>query len=178
MYGDDVLRFAQSPVVPWVCDACINSGEAIAATAHLQNLESSYTLPYFAYFDQQKNCATCKEAFVFGKEEQRFWYEELQFPVCAEAKNCPACRKTLRDENAETTELSRLISNLDPENIQQLEAIIAIFVKWENTPKARLYLSFIPKIAGFRTNPELVATHAELKEQIQNITDLKTKTNL
>jgi hypothetical protein len=84
----------------------------------------------------------------------------------------------MREEKADETELGKLLSNLDVASATEIEAITRIFMRRKNLGKAKFYLSYIPKTAGFRTNPELVATHAELKEQIQNITDLKTKTNL
>jgi hypothetical protein len=167
IYGDDALVYARNSYVAWACDTCIDSGKALAATAIHQNMGNSYGLPYFAYIDQQKQCETCKTSFLFSKEEQLYWYEDLNFPVYADAINCKNCRKTIRDENAETTKLSQLISNLDASDVKELEAIITIFIKWDNTDKARFYLSFIPKIAGFKTNNALIAKHAALKEQIQ-----------
>ena len=177
MYGDDVLFFAKNPAIPWVCDNCLRTGKALAANSERQNLGNSYTLPYFAYTDQQKRCATCSTTFLFSKQEQQYWYEELQIPVYGDAKNCKDCRKSIRDDNAEMTKLGDLISNLDPTNVKALEAIITIFVQWKRIEKARFYLSFIPKIAGFRNNEKLIAKHAQLKKTIQDNSPISPSEN-
>jgi hypothetical protein len=45
------------------------------------------------YYDIEKTCRDCSRLFIFFAEEQRYWYEELQFPVDADCVRCAPCRK-------------------------------------------------------------------------------------
>lgn len=159
----DVLDFVQNSTEPCICDECFQNGEALKARPLHQNKGGSYSVPFFAYWDQTEQCSTCKTYFVFDKHEQKFWYEELKFPIYSQAKDCPDCRKTNRDSNAEETALGRLIRNLDESDANQLEAIIRIFARRRNAVKAKYYLSFLPKIEGFSSNEILKKKHLELK---------------
>src|SRR5262245_17001054 len=52
--------------------------------------------PRHWYFDVVFVCRDCSEEFVFGAEEQRFWYEEKFFYVDSLPKRCVQCRKAER----------------------------------------------------------------------------------
>jgi hypothetical protein len=52
--------------------------------------------PIFWYQDQSKKCVDCGVEFVFSKEEQKHWFEELTIPIYAEANRCKDCRATVR----------------------------------------------------------------------------------
>jgi uncharacterized Zn finger protein (UPF0148 family) len=54
--------------------------------------------PLFWYVDKQVQCALCSREFVFSKEEQRHWYEELQFAIYVRAVHCPECRAEVREK--------------------------------------------------------------------------------
>ena len=172
----DIVQFARDTYIKWVCDPCLKSGKALRANIQRERPDGgTYTVLCYVYVDIHQHCLACKSEFVFSQKEQRFWYEELDPPIKGGKSYCNACRKEVKAAqikkkaaNAEKAELGHLISNLDPTDVQQLEAIINIFVKWENVEKARFYLSFIPKIASFRNNEKLIAKHAQLKEMIQN----------
>lgn len=45
------------------------------------------------YYDIERKCRDCGQLFIFYAEEQRYWYEELQFPVDADCIRCAPCRK-------------------------------------------------------------------------------------
>jgi hypothetical protein len=45
------------------------------------------------YFDAMRICRKCARPFLFFAEEQKFWYEELAFPLEADCLECPPCRK-------------------------------------------------------------------------------------
>lgn len=55
---------------------------AIAADVTKQ---SAATVPVTHYFDARRVCRKCERPFLFFAEEQRFWYEELGFPLEADA---------------------------------------------------------------------------------------------
>ncbi len=48
------------------------------------------------YVDMKKTCRDCHRSFLFFAEEQRYWYEELGFPLAADCVRCPECRKANR----------------------------------------------------------------------------------
>ncbi|MEK7781116.1 MAG: zinc-ribbon domain containing protein [Verrucomicrobiota bacterium] len=68
-------------------------GTAIPADPSRQNRP---TVPVTHYYDIKKVCRDCKEPFIFFAEEQRYWYETLQFTLDADCVRCPKCRKTER----------------------------------------------------------------------------------
>jgi len=43
------------------------------------------------YFDVKRFCRDCHRRFIFFAEEQKHWYEELGFPLQADAARCPLC---------------------------------------------------------------------------------------
>jgi hypothetical protein len=45
------------------------------------------------YFDAKRVCRKCRRPFLFFAEEQKYWYEDLEFPLEADCLDCPPCRK-------------------------------------------------------------------------------------
>ena len=78
----------------WACGACLRSGRAVYARPRKQRFVDHP--PHLAYFDIQKSCEDCKEAYVFEQSEQAFWYEELKFWVQSQPVACAPCRKARR----------------------------------------------------------------------------------
>jgi hypothetical protein len=66
-------------------------GTAIRANPEKQNHP---TLPVSHYYDIEKICRNCKRHFIFFAEEQKYWYETLQFPLDSDCVRCSNCRKT------------------------------------------------------------------------------------
>jgi hypothetical protein len=66
---------------------------AIAADVTKQ---SPATVPVTHYFDARRICRKCERPFLFFAEEQQFWYEELRFPLEADAVECVRCRRDVR----------------------------------------------------------------------------------
>ena len=54
------------------------------------------TVPVTHYYDIDKICSDCGRRFIFFADEQKHWYEELCFPLEADAVRCPPCRKRLQ----------------------------------------------------------------------------------
>jgi len=51
------------------------------------------TLHVTHYFDAKRVCRKCGRPFLFFAEEQKYWYEELKFPLEADCLDCAPCRK-------------------------------------------------------------------------------------
>jgi len=66
-------------------------GTAIKANPEKQNHP---TVPVSHYYDIEKICRRCKCHFIFFAEEQKYWYETLQFPLDSDCVLCSNCRKT------------------------------------------------------------------------------------
>lgn len=77
----------------WIDPATIGSlipGTAIVAD---QSRQHGSCMLNTHYYDIQRKCRDCGRMFIFFAEEQRHWYEELQFPVDADCVRCHPCRK-------------------------------------------------------------------------------------
>lgn len=74
-----------------------HSGEGIRIpnTAIVANTDKQLpaTIPVTHYFDSKRVCRRCRAYFIFFAEEQRYWYEELRFPLDADMVECACCRK-------------------------------------------------------------------------------------
>ncbi len=149
-----------------MCDHCIMSQKAILANASKQ---TSFGMKgaFFAYIDENHKCSTCREPFVFTKEEQQHWYETLQIETDVEVKNCPPCRKKIRKQKASATKFTRLMENLDEQDTDQLTLVVDGFLERNNVPKAKFYLSKVRKIKGFKESKKLQDVYAALKEKIE-----------
>jgi hypothetical protein len=51
------------------------------------------TLHVTHYFDAKRVCRKCERPFLFFAEEQKYWYEDLEFPLEADCLECAPCRK-------------------------------------------------------------------------------------
>jgi hypothetical protein len=68
------------------------------------------TVPVTHYFDARRVCRKCEPPFLFFAEEQRFWYEELGFPLAADALECVACRRDERQLRARKEKYEALVA--------------------------------------------------------------------
>ncbi len=128
----------------WACDNCLASGNAIPANPSLQ-LYCDYA-PYLAYFDVTRACETCGSEYIFKKEEQKYWYETLNFWVQSKPKHCPACRRAIRKARNLNSELSALLKNeqaLTPADAQRASEIYTLMNKPD---KAKYYEALLRKL--------------------------------
>jgi hypothetical protein len=67
----------------------------ISGTAILANLsrQSAATVAVTHYFDLDRICRDCRRPFIFFAEEQKYWYEVLQFSLNFDCVRCVPCRK-------------------------------------------------------------------------------------
>lgn len=77
--------------------------DAIAADWSKHHPHNSYSPPFW-YEDTVVQCKACARQFVFSKEEQRHWYEDLRLPIYASAVRCPECRTQVRAMKASQRE--------------------------------------------------------------------------
>lgn len=93
---------------------------AVKANIARQN----YTVcPRHWYMDAAFACQRCGKNFQFSVEEQRFWYEELNFYVDSRPKRCQECRSELRQLKALQQEYDREVARaLKRESSLELKA--------------------------------------------------------
>ena len=136
----------------WACDDCLNSGRALRANPRNQFYTFRYpwdvAQPYFAYFDKQRTCTDCGQDFIFTKEEQQHWYEELRFVVYSVPNQCPACRKQRRQARNLNRELSELLRAGVPDEIAPLQRIAEIYAALDKPEKEKAYRAEVRKLAG------------------------------
>ena len=129
----------------WACDGCLKSKKALLARPSFQT-HSPIGEPHYAYFDSRFTCRTCKEKFVFSKEEKQYWYEKLQFWVFSTPVNCASCRKEIRELKAENTTLSDLLRKQEGDLTQEeLETVRGIYEKWGKEDKVNYYTAVLRK---------------------------------
>ncbi len=146
------LAMLSSPLnsYQWACDECVQSKKATLANPKKQfyTFKNPWdtAIPYLAYFDKTFSCQQCSTDFVFSKEEQKHWYEKLQFVVYSKPIHCPSCRKEIRAQKNRNTELSTLLKDGQPNNVDQLERIAEIYDELGKTEKAKAYRNAANKL--------------------------------
>lgn len=128
----------------WACDNCMAQKKAILGNPHQQNYQLGN--PYLAYFDKTFTCQSCKEDFVFSKEDQQYWYEKLQFLVYSKPNHCKECRKEIREAKNLNTELSNLLKNGKPDEEDSLLRIAAIYKEMGKSEKMKVHLAEVEKL--------------------------------
>ena len=127
----------------WACDSCLESKKAILASPGLQ--ETPWT-PHLAYFDTQLNCYSCKNEFLFKKEEKRAWYESYKLPVNAQPDNCLDCRRKIQNQNSENKTISKILKKSEIEITDtELEKVVGIYISWNKIEKETYYQSILKR---------------------------------
>ncbi|MEL6927726.1 MAG: zinc-ribbon domain containing protein [Cyanobacteria bacterium J06600_6] len=73
--------------------SCRIDNTAIAADLGKQ---VSATIPVTHYYDVKRQCRDCNQMFIFFAAEQKYWYEELKFPLESDCIRCYPCRAKQR----------------------------------------------------------------------------------
>jgi hypothetical protein len=76
------------------------------------------------YYDIEKKCRDCGLPFIFYAQEQRHWYEELEFPVDADCVRCYPCRRATQDIDRTVRSYEGLMGIADPSEEQQAEMAV------------------------------------------------------
>ncbi|WP_299611175.1 zinc-ribbon domain containing protein [uncultured Aquimarina sp.] len=164
-YLISVFESAKYGYLQWACDDCLKRGIAINGKPEKQNW-GGFTYPYFAFYDQEKKCSTCEQDFIFTKQEQIYWYEQLKFIVWSKPKDCASCRKEKREPKSRNTKISNLVKNLEKDNIDQVEELIDLYLDINKVEKAKYYLALIRKNLKKEINVVLEQRLIKIKEKI------------
>lgn len=141
--GMDPYRSFLNSDFSWACDECLRTKRAIPGIPGLQQYSWN---PHYAYFDTDKTCGHCGVAFVFSKEEKKYWYEDLKFWVDSEPANCTECRRTIRQYKMENRTLSEILKKAHRDlTTPELEKVIEIYQKWQLESKVKFYQSILRK---------------------------------
>jgi hypothetical protein len=80
-----------NPFLHWHSpEECRIANTAVPADVSRQ---SPATVPVTHYVDVRRRCRDCDRPFIFFAEEQKYWYEELNFPLESDCIRCVDCRK-------------------------------------------------------------------------------------
>ena len=116
---------------------------AIAADAKRQR---PATIPVTHYFDSKRVCRKCGAYFIFFAEEQRYWYEDLQFPLEANLLECINCRRHENSLQKARQDYERLLAKEDRGDDESLQLVeCAIFLVEEGLFSPKL----LPRLRGF-----------------------------
>lgn len=136
-----ILAFTE--LYKWACDDCLETKRALLGNPKKQFFTFKYpwdtAFPYLTYQDRNFTCRDCESSFVFSKEEQQHWYEELKFVVYSKPVRCPECRKKKREEKNLNTELSELLKDGKPEDRKALLRIAEIYEIMGKPEKVKAY---------------------------------------
>lgn len=149
-----VIDSAKQGFLHWACDKCLEDKRAILGSPDIQNW-GGFAYPYFAFYDDVKQCKTCGNKFIFSKEEQQHWFQVLKFIVWSEARNCKDCRKQERDSRTRNSKISKLVKNLSKNNIDQAERLIELYLEINNVDKAKFYFAILRKTFDSKKDNEL-----------------------
>lgn len=126
----------------WACDTCLSNGTAWQANTDIHNLANCGCKSFLlAYFDQERTCQRCSEQYIFTKEEQKHWYEELKFYMASIPNECAPCRKAIREENSDVARLSRLIPRFKNGDTSVIPKIVEIYVHMNKVEAAKKFLA-------------------------------------
>ena len=156
------VRAARDERLQWACQRCLQSGRALSASPRLQTF-LDYP-PYLAYYDLEHRCSDCSNSFIFGRFEQRYWYETLKFWVQSVPKQCPACRRRRRRKIATSKRLQGLLASSDQDNPHHLVAIATAYFDNGSVAKAGRYLRRARNLALRRNDRDLLGRIAKLAE--------------
>jgi Probable zinc-ribbon domain len=107
------------------------SDERIPDTAIEANTDRqpNATVPVTHYFDLKRKCRDCGRSFIFFAEEQRYWYETLQFYLGADCVRCIDCRLAERDTKRLRERYETLLADdqrSDADNLDLAEVAMAL----------------------------------------------------
>ena len=109
-------------------------------------------VPVTHYYDIDKVCRDCGHRFIFFAEEQKYWYEELGFPVEADAVRCPPCRMRLQHIARTRERYEQLFHVLSPsleETLEMADCCLTLVeeVVFHNrqTERVRMLLNRVPQ---------------------------------
>jgi hypothetical protein len=103
------------------------------------------TLPVTHYFDARRVCRRCGRPFLFFAEEQKYWYEDLGFPLEADCLECVPCRKDAQQLRALRQRYEVLLAQAVRTEVDTLELVRCALVLVESGVFAR---KLLPRLRG------------------------------
>lgn len=110
------------------------------------------------YFDAKRQCRDCGRMFLFFAEEQRYWYEELKFPLDSDCVRCVECRHSERQLANQRQRYESLLPRTDRSEEETLELIDCAVTLIEHSifgprtiQRVRTLLNSIPKDSKVRS---------------------------
>jgi hypothetical protein len=70
-------------------------------------------VPKYFFIDLKAKCLGCGQEFLFGANEQKYWYETLKFHPNSVPTRCPSCRKKRRSARQLRIEIARARTELE-----------------------------------------------------------------
>ncbi len=114
--------------------------------------------PEYYYTDIHRTCVQCGQDFVFSGEEQKFWYETLQFIPDSTAIRCQRCRRAKRTEKAIRARLanaSAAVDDRDARSLLEYAAALVEFIEVTSTGSAAKAIAAARKAARLeKASPE------------------------
>lgn len=116
---------------------------AVAADVSRQ---AKATLHVTHYFDAKRVCRKCERPFLFFAEEQKYWYEDLRFPLEADCLDCHPCRKDEQRLRAIRKKYDALLEEATRTPMDTLELVECGLLLVES---AVFSAKLVPKLRGF-----------------------------
>ena len=87
------------------------------------------TIPVTHYFDSIRECRDCGRPFIFFAQEQKYWYEELDFGLDSDCSRCVPCRKKQQDigrKQERYEELFHVANRTPSERLEMAECCLSL----------------------------------------------------
>lgn len=104
------------------------------------------------YYDLDVVCVGCQRHFIFFADEQKFWYEELQFDLGSIAVRCCECRQQERwiaNQKKQYEALCRVADRTSEESLQIAECCLTLMEQGifhpRQTDHIRQFLNSVPE---------------------------------
>lgn len=127
------------------------------------------TVPVTHYFDVRRTCRDCHRPFIFFAREQKYWYEELGFPLESDCVRCVPCRKgqqglALKRERYE--ELFHVAERTVDESLEMADCCLSLveasLFSARQTARVRMLLNATES----RLTPETRSVHDSLRARL------------
>ena len=133
------------------------------------------TVPVTHYFDLKRKCRDCGRMFIFFADEQRHWYETLQFYLGADCVRCIDCRVAQRN-TAQLRERYESLVNLpsrnESETIELAECALTLIDRGvfgrHSIERVRSFLNSIPEGSSKRKHATFRNLDARSGDHIRN----------
>jgi len=142
--------------------------KAINGTAIIADVtqQAPATLHVTHYYDIEKICRDCSLLFIFFAEEQKYWFEDLGFPLEADCVRCTSCRKKVQEVQSVKSRYEQ-INSLDSKSLEEEaeEADCRLFLVEEGVFNPRQ----LEKVRGFLNRYTKHPMAEEFRRRLDNL---------